>query len=165
MSSLKNDGYRLPRKLKIGDRVEIIDLGSKGQVIGEADKKGRYQIQSGYMKVWIEEGNLRLLENEAAQKPQVGKATRTVKQRTERQVKTEIDLRGYTVEEALMDLDQFIDNAVMTNVNVISIIHGKGTGTLRAAVQMHLKKHKNIKSFRLGVYGEGESGVTIAELK
>ncbi len=165
VSSLKNDGYRLPRKLKIGDRVEIIDLGSKGQVIGEADKKGRYQIQSGYMKVWIEEGNLRLLENEAAQKPQVGKATRTVKQRTERQVKTEIDLRGYTVEEALMDLDQFIDNAVMTNVNVISIIHGKGTGTLRAAVQMHLKKHKNIKSFRLGVYGEGESGVTIAELK
>lgn len=163
--SQKNDGYQLPRKLKVGDKVEIIDLGTKGQVIGEADKKGRYQIQSGYMKVWIEEGNLRLLENNLSQKSQIGKATRTVKPKPERQVKTEIDLRGYTVEEALMDLDMFIDNAVMTNVNVISIIHGKGTGALRTAVQMHLKKHKNIKSYRLGVYGEGESGVTIAELK
>ena len=90
---------------------------------------------------------------------------RTVKNKVEREAKTEIDLRGYTVDEALMDLDMFIDNAVMNNVNVISIIHGKGTGVLRAAVQAHLKKHKSIKSFRLGVFGEGESGVTIAELK
>jgi len=80
-------------------------------------------------------------------------------------VKTEIDLRGETADEALMDLDRFIDAALMANLGQISIIHGKGTGALRAAVQKHLKAHPNIKTFRLGVYGEGENGVTIAELK
>ena len=152
--------------MKIGDSVQLIDVGSKGKVISDADKKGRYQIQSGYMKIWVEESNLRLLDNHSGTNKQtVGKATRTVKNKVERDAKPEIDLRGYTVDEALMDLDMFIDNAVMTNVNVISIIHGKGTGVLRTAVQAHLKKHKSIKSFRLGVFGEGESGVTIAELK
>ena len=162
----ERETYVLPRKLKIGDSVQLIDVGSKGKVINDADKKGRYQIQSGYMKIWVEESNLRLLDNHSGTNKQtVGKATRTVKNKVERDAKTEIDLRGYTVDEALMDLDMFIDNAVMTNVNVISIIHGKGTGVLRTAVQAHLKKHKSIKSFRLGVFGEGESGVTIAELK
>ncbi len=162
----ERETYVLPRKLKIGDSVQLIDVGSKGKVISDADKKGRYQIQSGYMKIWVEESNLRLLDNHSGTNKQtVGKATRTVKNKVERDAKTEIDLRGYTVDEALMDLDMFIDNAVMTNVNVISIIHGKGTGVLRTAVQAHLKKHKSIKSFRLGVFGEGESGVTIAELK
>ena len=162
----ERETYVLPRKLKIGDSVQLIDVGSKGKVISDADKKGRYQIQSGYMKIWVEESNLRLLDNHSGtNKQRVGKATRTVKNKVERDAKTEIDLRGYTVDEALMDLDMFIDNAVMTNVNVISIIHGKGTGVLRTAVQAHLKKHKSIKSFRLGVFGEGESGVTIAELK
>ena len=162
----ERETYVLPRKLKIGDSVQLIDVGSKGKVISDADKKGRYQIQSGYMKIWVEESNIRLLDNHSGTNKQtVGKATRTVKNKVERDAKTEIDLRGYTVDEALMDLDMFIDNAVMTNVNVISIIHGKGTGVLRTAVQAHLKKHKSIKSFRLGVFGEGESGVTIAELK
>ena len=69
------------------------------------------------------------------------------------------------MEEALLDLDQFIDNCVLSNINQISIIHGKGTGVLRTAVQAHLKRHRSIKTYRLGTYGEGESGVTIAELK
>ena len=158
------EDYRLPRKLQKGDAVQLLDVGTAGVVISDADKKGSYQIQAGTLKMWVPESNLRLVEKQQSKKP-VGKSLRTVKSKAERNVKTELDLRGQTVEEALMELDMFIDNAVMTNVNVISIIHGKGTGALRAAVQNHLKRHRNIKAFRLGVYGEGESGVTIAELK
>jgi len=83
----------------------------------------------------------------------------------ERAASLAVDLRGKTVDEALLDLDQFIDGAVMMNREHITIIHGKGTGALRNAVHQHLKRHPSIKSFRLGVYGEGEMGVTIAELK
>ena len=92
-------------------------------------------------------------------------ATRNVRSKAATPVKTEVDLRGKTVGEALMDLDQFLDSAVLMGVGMVSIIHGKGTGALRSAVQQHLKTHPSVKSFRLGVYGEGENGVTIAELK
>ena len=77
----------------------------------------------------------------------------------------EVDLRGMNAEEAILELDSFIDSAVLSNIHQITIIHGKGTGVLRNAVQQHLKRHKNVKSYRLGVFGEGETGVTIAELK
>ena len=163
VKSNSKEKYILPRRLQIGDHVQLIDVGSKGVVISEADRKGRYQIQAGSMRLWTKETNLMLLNEKVKQ--QVGKTTRTIKSQSARKVQTEVDLRGLTVEEALLELDQFIDNAVMTNINVISIIHGKGTGALRTAVQNHLKRHRNIKTFRLGVYGEGESGVTIAELK
>lgn len=94
-----------------------------------------------------------------------GSVGKNITSRAERSGKTEIDLRGMMVEEALIELDRYIDNAVLAGLGVITIIHGKGTGALRAAVQEHLRRHKNIRTFRLGVYGEGESGVTIAELK
>ena len=77
----------------------------------------------------------------------------------------ELDVRGQTSDEALMNVDQFIDSAVLAGINMLTIIHGKGTGALRAAVQQHLKRHPNVKSFRLGTFGEGEAGVTIVELK
>ena len=107
--------------------------------------------------------NLRLLKEKAVQFQ--GKTTRNVRSNAERKVTTEVDLRGETVEEALMDLDIFIDNAVMSGIHQINIIHGKGTGALRKAVQQRLKNHPSVRTYRLGVYGEGESGVTIAELK
>ena len=84
---------------------------------------------------------------------------------SQRRASMELDLRGETVEEALMELDQFLDNCVMANQGQVTIIHGKGTGALRSAVQQHLKNHRAVRTFRLGVYGEGEDGVTIAELK
>ena len=84
---------------------------------------------------------------------------------SQRRASMELDLRGETVEEALMELDQFLDNCVMANQGQVTVIHGKGTGALRKAVQQHLKHHPSVKSFRLGVFGEGESGVTIVELK
>ena len=79
--------------------------------------------------------------------------------------KSSVDLRGESVEEAIADLDMFIDGVLRSGLNELTIIHGKGTGTLRRAIQQHLNDHPNIKSYRTGVYGEGEEGVTIAELK
>lgn len=77
----------------------------------------------------------------------------------------ELDIRGMNVEEATLELDKFIDNALINGQTSITIIHGKGTGALRSGVQSYLKRHKSVRSYRLGVFGEGESGVTIAELK
>ena len=120
-------------------------------------------VQAGIIKTRVPVSNLRLLEEKPVQFQ--GKTTRNIRSKAERSATSEVDLRGETVEEALMDLDMFIDNAVMTGIHQINIIHGKGTGALRAAVQQHLKRHPSVRTYRLGVYGEGETGVTIAELK
>ena len=159
----KNNGYVLPRPLKQGDTVLIFDIDKKGTVLQKADKSGNVLVQAGLIKTRVSLSNLRLLDEKPVKFQ--GKTTRTVRSKTERQVTSEIDLRGETVEEALMDLDMFIDNAVLGGIHQLNIIHGKGTGALRKAVQEHLKRHASIRSYRLGVYGEGESGVTIAELK
>ena len=83
----------------------------------------------------------------------------------ERSANTDLDLRGMNAEEALLEVDLFIDNAVMAGLERLTVIHGKGTGVLRAAVQQHLKRHPSVKGYRLGTFGEGEAGVTIVELK
>lgn len=82
-----------------------------------------------------------------------------------REMKPELDLRGKSADEAIMELEQFMDSAAMCNLPMVTIIHGKGTGVLRKAIQQHLRSMKCVKKFRLGNYGEGESGVTIVELK
>lgn len=164
--------YTLPRPLKIGDSILIADLGKTGTVLSEVDKNGMVEIQAGIVKTRVSVDNLRLLEEKA--KPSYAPPQARVSSfkgqdegisRRSRDVKTELDLRGLAVDEALPMVDQFIDNAVVSGFNQISIIHGKGTGILRAGVQKHLKNHRAIKSFRLGTYGEGEDGVTIVELK
>ena len=83
----------------------------------------------------------------------------------ERSAKTDLDLRGMTVEEAILEIDRFIDNAVLAGLDRLTLIHGKGTGALRAGVQIHLRSHPQVKAFRLGTFGEGETGVTVVELK
>lgn len=160
----ENISYTLPRPLKVGDDVLIFDIDKEGVVIKAPDKAGNVLVQAGIIKTKVNQSNLRLLEN----KPKVNFSGSTVKPSkniTNRTATAECDLRGKTVEEALLDLDSFIDNAVLSNLNQITIIHGKGTGALRQAVQQHLRFHKNIRTFRLGVFGEGETGVTIAEIK
>lgn len=152
------------RPLKKGDDVFIIDLNKKGSVLEDPDENGMVLVQAGIIKTRVSEKYVKLLE---PQKPQQ-KPKRFSSQLTStinKQVRTEIDLRGQTVEEAIMELDRFIDQCVLMHLNEISIIHGKGTGALRAGIAQHLRHHPNIRSFRLGVYGEGESGVTIAQLK
>ena len=109
---------------------------------------------------------LRLLDNRKAA-PAAGPKGRSVssgESRASRSVRTELDLRGQTADEALLELDRFIDDAVMVGLGQITVIHGKGTGALRSAVHAHLRTHPSVKSYRLGTFGEGENGVTIVEI-
>jgi DNA mismatch repair protein MutS2 len=159
-----NDGYRLPRPLKRGDDVLVVDIDKRATVLEEADKAGNIMVQAGIMKMRVKVANLRLVEQKNPYK-QTGRTIRSTTKAVERRASTEIDLRGQTVEEALMDVDFFIDRAILSHLEQITIIHGKGTGALRSAIHRHLKSHKSVKSFRLGTFGEGEAGVTIVELK
>ena len=162
-----NEGYVLPRKLAVGDTVLIYDIDKKATVLDLPKTGDLVLVQAGLIKTRVRMGNLRLLENnKISNGAQPQKRTRTVtKELSARTASLEVDLRGQTVEEALMNLDSFIDHAQLNGQGQITVIHGKGTGALRAAVQQHLRSHPSIKSFRLGVFGEGENGVTIAELK
>lgn len=164
VTSRTNEGYRLPRKLKVGDNVQIYDIDKKAVVLEVPDKSGMVAVQAGIMKMRVKLDNLRLLEQKNPYKP-TGKVMRSIAKATARSASTEIDLRGKTVEEALLEVDFFIDRAMLSHLEQITIIHGKGTGALRQAVQTHLKHHKQVKAYRLGTFGEGESGVTIAQLK
>lgn len=156
--------YKLPRPLKVGDNVLIVDIDKKATVTAQPDSSGFVEVLAGIIKTRVKLDNLRLLDdNQSNNKERILKSSKV--SRSNVPAKNEIDLRGMTVEEALLELDRFIDNAVLAGIGVVTIIHGKGTGTLRGAVQRHLKSHSAIKSFRLGRYGEGEDGVTIAELK
>ncbi len=161
-----DDAYTLPRPLVLGDEVLIFDLGKSATVLKLDESKGKAYVTAGNMSLWADIKNLRLLEKqkEKATAPK-RKNVSGVASRLERNAATELDIRGMSVDEGIIELDRYIDNAVMSGVPSFSIIHGKGTGVLRKAVQEHLRHHKNIKSFRLGVFGEGEAGVTIAELK
>ena len=166
----ENISYTLPRPLKPGDTVLIVDLDKEGTVLQAPDKSGNVLVQAGIIRSRVKIGNLRLLDKKKVQFN--GTNVRTGKGSVKKSINVsgrsasmECDLRGMTVDEALLTLDSFIDNAILTHVHQITIIHGKGTGALRAAVQAHLKQHKAIRTFRLGVYGEGEAGVTVAELK
>ena len=165
----KKQTYILPRKLVSGDTVLINSLGREGTVISPPDNSGNALVQAGIMKMKVSVNDLRLVEKQkvtySGSAKHTGGVSKKVTSAAERSASTEIDLRGMTTEEALMDLDAFIDNCVLSGLNLITVIHGKGTGALRTAVQKHLRAHKNVRTFRLGVFGEGESGVTIAELK
>lgn len=150
------------RAPRTGDTVELLKLGTKATVLSVA-KDGTLQLQAGIMKVTAKPEEVYLLENEPQQqvKKFIQKTSREFRSST---VSPEIDLRGMTVEEALGVLDIFLDNAVMANLPSVRIIHGKGTGALRKAIHEHLRRQRGMKDFRLGVYGEGEDGVTIISL-
>lgn len=157
-----DDDYILPRPLKTGDNVFVKTLGTEAEVVS-LDKNGNAEVKAGVMKMKVKASELRLLAPK--KKPKKQSLYRSVKEKSLPSGKSSVDLRGESVEEAIADLDMFIDGVLRSGLNELKIIHGKGTGTLRRAIQQHLKDHPNIKSYRTGVYGEGEEGVTIAELK
>ena len=157
--------YVLPRPLKVGDTVLIFDIDKKANVLKLPEgNSNTVLVQAGIIQTRVPLSNLRLVQEKPKQQPR-RTITRNVTGRAQAKVMTELDLRGQNTEEALMNVDRFIDSALLTGVNMLTIIHGKGTGTLRAAVQQHLKRHPSVASYRLGTFGEGESGVTIVELK
>lgn len=153
--------YKLPREPKPGDRVIIKGIG-EGEVIETGD---RLLVKSGLLKTRVKLSDVMLLDK-PKEKPKAARHNvyRT-SSRADADVKTEIDLRGETVDEALGELGLFIDKCVLNNIEEIRIIHGKGTGALRKAVTDYLRSHPNISEYRLGKYGEGENGVTIAKVK
>jgi DNA mismatch repair protein MutS2 len=160
-----NNGYRLPRPLKIGDDVLIVDIDKAAIVTALADSSGMIEVQAGIIRTRVSPDNLRLIEKKPAVPNGAKGGVRTNVSRGTRNAKTELDLRGQTSDEALLELDKFLDDARLGGLDRLTVIHGKGTGALRAAVHAHLKACPGVKSFRLGLYGEGETGVTIIEMK
>ena len=158
----KVDNTLPPKTVKPGDRVEILTLGQQGTVLSAPDGKGEVQLQAGIMKFKAHLSQLRLIREEQPKQKATVRANTGAMTRV---VKMECDVRGMTLDEALNALDQYLNEAVLAGMGEVSIIHGKGTGVLRSGIQQHLKRHMLVKSYRLGVYGEGEDGVTVVTLK
>ena len=152
------------RNILVGDTVELLKLGTKASVIA-INKDGSYQIQAGILKMNAKADEIYLLENENPYKEKGGRPKHSGKEFNLQSHSNEVDLRGMDTVEAICALGLFMDSAMRAKVSPVRIIHGKGTGVLRAAVHQELKKNKFVKTFRLGVYGEGEDGVTIAEFR
>lgn len=151
------------RSLKVGDVVQIKAMGVKATV--EAISADRtLTLKAGILTVQAKEDEVLLLEGEKAPQPKGANKGSGTQLRTSAMA-SEIDLRGMEVIDGVMAAEQYLDSAVMNKLKTVTIIHGKGTGALRAAIQQMLRKNKAVKSFRLGRYGEGETGVTVVELK
>lgn len=161
-SQPKKERPKPSRGILIGDTVELLKLGTKASVIG-INKDGTYQLQAGILKMTAKADEIYLLENENPYEVKGGRPKHSGREMKLAAMPTEVDLRGMDAVEAICVLDRYLDEAMRSHVGQVRIIHGKGTGTLRAAVQQSLKKNKFVKKFRLGQYGEGEDGVTIAE--
>ena len=151
------------RAVLVGDTVELLKLGTKASVIA-INKDGSYQLQAGILKMTAKPDEVYLLENENPYQ-QKGRPAHSGREMKMSAMSAEVDLRGMDTVEAICALQLYLDSAMRSNLSSVRIIHGKGTGALRAAVQQELKKNKFVKSYRLGVYGEGEDGVTIAEFR
>ena len=139
------------------------DFNKEGEVLKDEDSSGKIMVQVGAIKTRVLKSHLSKSSKKI--KSVSGHVTKNIKSKSNVSVSTEIDLRGQNILEATMELDGFIDTCVIAGLKQITIIHGKGTGQLRKGIQDYLKTNKQIKRFRIGNFGEGESGVTIAELK
>ncbi len=152
----------LARDLVAGDTVEVVKSGVKATVLAPADSKGMVKLKAGIMNLTVNKKELRLVDAPKVKLPEVQvNITRTGGASAD----MSLDLRGMAADEALIELDQYLDHAARANLTSVTIIHGKGTGKLRDAVQARLRQTRAVKSFRLGRYGEGESGVTVVELR
>lgn len=151
-------------KIEPGDEVKVHSLGGqKGHVV-ELAGTSEALVQLGIMKMKVALADLELA-NKTSSSPKKQVPVTTVQRSRDENTSSELDLRGATLDEALIETDRFLDEAFLANLGSVYIIHGKGTGALRAGIQEFLRKHKHVKSYRLGNYGEGGAGVTVAELK
>jgi len=156
---------KIPKKLVKGDKVFIHTLEQSGIVINPPDSKGDVTVRAGIMTVKVNISNLSIDKSEDTPKTSAKKYSMNVKARKSQYISPEVDLRGLMVEEAIEKTDKYLDDAYLAGISPVTVIHGKGTGVLRSAIQDFLRKNPHVKSFRIGQYGEGESGVTIVELK
>ncbi len=162
----RDEAYVLPRKLKKGDEVIIMTLGSSATLLEDPDKSGNVRVQAGILQTRVKVKDLKLVENEItvhSGDKKMKSSSYTVSRSTS--FKDEIDLRGMTGDEAWLAVDKYFDEAILTGFRKVRLIHGKGTGALKVALWKFLKGDKRISSFRIGQFGEGDGGVTIVELK
>ncbi|MBW4829746.1 MAG: endonuclease MutS2 [Clostridiaceae bacterium] len=152
-----------PKNLKIGETVEILSLEQQGTILSSPDENGNVNVQVGIMKVNVHVSTLKRANHKKAEQSQV--SAKNIIRSKAKNVKKELDLRGETLDEALLDLDKYLDDAYIAGLKEVLIIHGKGTGVLRSGIASLLKSHRHVKSHRLGNYGEGGTGVTVVELK
>ena len=164
ISEKKIEHYVLPRPLKVGDTVLVVDLNQEGTLTRLPDAKNICFVQIGSMKSKTKMENLRLIEKKESKKQTTPKVTKKTESNFTRKSGMELDIRGMMGDEGVMEVDRFIDSCLMSGISVITIIHGKGTGALRSAVQQFLRRNPHVKTFRDGTYGEGDMGVTVAEL-
>ncbi len=151
------------RPVKVGDTVELLSMGIKAEVF-EVKNDGTLMLQAGIMKVTAKENEVKIVEQTAKKETKFA-ATKHENSLRQMSVSSEIDIRGMMSDEAIPVVERYVDSAVLSKLNSVTIIHGKGTGALRAAVQESLKRNKLVKNYRAGRYGEGEMGVTVVELK
>ena len=163
----EDDGYILPRPLEKGDMVYLRNLGSSGRLIEAPDKSGGVVVEVGTTRIKTNIENLKLIEDDTASAGHSTPQPRAAEHihKATREFSPEIDLRGLTGEEAWYLVDRYIDEAIMFGVSSVRLIHGKGTGALKNALWRFLKGDKRVAAFRLGVWGEGDGGVTVLELK
>ena len=165
LKNTPDEEYVLPRPLKVGDTVLIYDIDKNATVLAPPNKDGQVLVQAGIIKTRVDIKNLRLLKSQIKPKADRFSPTRRVPSRMDVRPETEIDVRGETGFDAVNIVDKAIDNAMLSGVGKLTIIHGKGTGVLRREINQFLRTNKHVKSHRLGTFGEGEDGVTIVELK
>ena len=164
----ENGEYVLPRPLQKGDKVLIADLQQEAVISSEVNAHSdSVFVQMGVMKMKIQISRLRLLDasKKQNQNPQRKKKSNQVSAKVERKGSMELDIRGYSCDDGVYEVEQFISSAMLAHIGTVTIIHGKGTGLLRNAVQQKLKSMKCVKEYRNGVYGEGENGVTVVTLQ
>jgi len=153
------------RPLKSGDTVELLSTGNRATVLAPPDKNGKLRLQAGIMQLTVHQSDVQLIEDLPPEPKKDAPPVRMQVASRSRNASMEVDLRGMNADEGIIELERFLDSACMANLPSVTIIHGKGTGILRAAVHDELKRDKRVKSYRLGKYGEGENGVTIVEFK
>ena len=163
----KDEDYVLPRPLRKGDNVYIVNIGKNGVVIDEPDRSGNVNVRAGIISMKTKIKNLKLVEDEmtVTGKDKVKQKASDYKVKVSRDFKSEIDLRGMTGDEAWLAVDKYLDEATVAGVRSVHLIHGKGTGALKNALWKFLRGDRRIASFRIGQYGEGDGGVTVVELK
>jgi len=162
-SLFKKTGSAPLKDIKIGMTVKIVNLDRKGSVLTLPDEDGNLTVQAGIMKINVNVNNLTAAEEEK-EKPKRSSGVK-VNSAKAMAVASQIDLRGQTLDEALMNVDKYLDDAYLGNLPQVTIIHGKGTGVLRAGIMQLLKSHSHVKSYRSGGFGEGGIGATIVEIK
>lgn len=157
--------HKAPENLQAGDRVYVISFDQSGKVLSAPDKNKEVQVQMGILKVKVPLAELMLDDSPQPKEQQKRQQPAKAKLSKSQFISAEIDCRGQLVDEAIANIDKYIDDAYLSGLKQVVIIHGKGTGALRAGVQHYLKLNSHVKSYRPGTFGEGEAGVTVVELK